>query len=129
MGASRNTRGRPVKKGHTGIQTKRMAAERAARIADSERARKRSQLVTYGVVGAVSAACVAVPILVYVTEPRACVDVGTQRVMADDECRATGGHAGIARWYYGGHHGGIGTVVSGGSYERGGFGRLFSGRG
>lgn len=117
-----------MKKGHTGDQAKR-AAERAARIAADDRARKRSQLVTYGAVGAVAAACVAVPILSYVTEPRACVDGRTQQVIADDECRTPGGGAGYARWYYGGSHGGIGTTATNGSYERGGFGRLFSGRG
>lgn len=77
-----------------------------------------------GAGGALVAALVGVGI--YQNSHRTCVDRATQTIVDDSQCR-TGGHG--AGWYYGGRGGGIGTKATGGSYERGGFGRFFSGGG
>jgi hypothetical protein len=88
------------------------------------RRRFKGQYVAIGAGGALVAALVGVGI--YQDSRRNCVDQATQTIVDDSECR-TVGHG--AHWYYGGRGGGIGQKAIGGSYERGGFGRFFSGGG
>lgn len=85
--------------------------------------RLRSGYVVYGALGAVVLACCGYG--VYRDQfDRDCVDPKSQQVIDRSYCRS-GGH-GV--WYYGGHHSGIGSKATGGSYERGGFGsRPFGG--
>lgn len=57
---------------------------------------------------------------------RTCVERGTETIVDERECTRPGG---TAAWYYGGRGGSIGDKATGGSFERGGFGRFFSGGG
>lgn len=86
--------------------------------------RKRSRNVAFGVAGAIALACTGFGVHT-LREPRQCVDPATQVVVDDDDCRS----GGTGRWYYGGRSSGIGSKATDGSYERGGFGRFFSGGG
>lgn len=80
--------------------------------------------MTLGAVGVILAG----GLLTYAaTEDRRCVD-GSNQVVSDSHCKGgTGGSGGtgVYRWYYGG--GSSGGRATGGSFERGGFGRAFSG--
>jgi len=86
------------------------------------RRKLRSEHVTYGVIGALVLACCGFGAYRYEND-KDCVDPNSMQVIDRSYCRA-GGHG---RWYYGGHSSGIGSKVSGGSFERGGFGSRFSG--
>ncbi|HEX6870345.1 MAG TPA: hypothetical protein VF163_04545 [Micromonosporaceae bacterium] len=85
----------------------------------------RSNKVLYGVVGAVFLACTGGFLYDRFGQRRTCVDPQTSQVVESSRCDRPGPY----RWYYGGNPGGLGTKVTGGSYERGGFGRVFSGGG
>jgi hypothetical protein len=87
--------------------------------------RLRSKHIAYGVVGALMLVCGGSAIY-DAFRPKRCVDPATGQVVQQSNC-ANG--IGGARWYYGGSGGrGVGSAVSGGSYERGGFGgRIFGG--
>jgi hypothetical protein len=91
---------------------------RYVRIPGTQR-RLRSRTVVLGAV----AALVAGGIVYDVSEPRHCVDAN-DRVVADTNCSGTGTGGG-AHWYYGGRL--RSGQMTGGGYERGGFGRVFGG--
>ncbi|GHJ49188.1 hypothetical protein Cs7R123_65300 [Catellatospora sp. TT07R-123] len=83
---------------------------------------KRSQYVTFGVVGALALACCGWGAF---GQSRECVDA-TKTVVDKSRCERGGTGA---RWYYGGSSRGTGSKATGGSYERGGFGGRFFGGG
>jgi hypothetical protein len=91
------------------------------------RKRKRSCAVTYGLLGAVVLACTGGVVYDRVTERRECVDKHTSEVVSDSYCQDNSAYH--AWYYFRGHSQGIGSKATGGSYERGGFGRLVSGGG
>jgi hypothetical protein len=63
---------------------------------------------------------------IYSDSRRSCVEKSTQTVVDESNCaRPSSTHG----WYYGGGARSIGDKVTGGSFERGGFGSLFSGGG
>ncbi|MDI1465945.1 hypothetical protein QEZ54_33720 [Catellatospora sp. KI3] len=86
---------------------------------------KRSQYVTFGVIGALALACCGFGAY---GQKRQCVDA-TRTVVDNSRCERGGSGSGGARWYYGGSGGGKGTKATGGSYTRGGFGGGFFGGG
>jgi hypothetical protein len=86
--------------------------------------RMRSKTVAVGALGAL---VVGGGVALAFSQDRHCVDA-QQRVVAESYCNRTrGGGTGGAgyRWYYGGRVGS--GKASGGSFERGGFGRFFGG--
>ncbi len=89
--------------------------------------RKRSRAVAYGLVGAVVLACTGGMIYQATSEHKQCVDKTTSEIVPDWNCRS--GSSSHGWYYYRGRSGGIGTTATGGSYERGGFGRFFRGGG
>jgi hypothetical protein len=68
---------------------------------------------------------------IYQDNQRPCVGRNTQVILDESECRTGSGGAGSGHgvWYYGGRGGSVGEKATGGSFERGGFGRFLSGGG
>jgi hypothetical protein len=81
--------------------------------------------VTIWIVGAVLVACGGAFAYERFIEHKDCVDDRSGQVVDGSMCS----HGYPYRWYYGGRSAGIGTKATGGSYERGGFGRFVGGIG
>lgn len=87
---------------------------------------KRSTYVAFGLVGALTLACCGTAVYEQFFQRQRCIDPRTQQVIEKSYCRS----GGVGRWYYGGRGGaGVGNKVTGGSFERGGFGRFSRGGG
>jgi hypothetical protein len=84
--------------------------------------------VAYGLFGAMLAICSGGFIYDAFVEHKDCVDARSGQVVEPINCRHATSN-GVYRWYYGGTSRGIGTKATGGSYERGGFGRFLGGGG
>jgi hypothetical protein len=82
-----------------------------------------SNRFAYGLVGAMLLVCGGGFIYDRFVEHKDCVDSRTGQVVDGSQCRHSTG-SGIYRWYYGGTSRGVGTEATGGSFERGGFGRF-----
>ncbi len=91
------------------------------------RERKRSSAVTYGLVGAFVLACTGAVVYDLATQRKQCVDQRTNQVVPDTYCENDSVYHGW--YYYRGRSGGVGTKATGGSFDRGGFGRFLSGGG
>jgi hypothetical protein len=103
---------------------------RANRQAGLRAENKRSTYVTFGIVGAVVLACCGTSAYQQFFQKRRCIDPRTQQIIENTYCRNGGSGGTVGRWYYGGRGGSrVGETVSGGSFERGGFGRMFKGGG
>jgi hypothetical protein len=132
-------------------EDERLAAEAAAAEAAKKRRRRNAMIGGVAVVGVVGLVALGYAVLSSDTVEATCIDPNTEIVVDDSYCaRGTPGAGGMFiyagsqyRYYYGGHGGGVGTKMSGGTVvtpkgatiktksgttiQRGGFGSKISG--